>query len=259
MRSDDDCYHSDDHVDYSLSPISFPKKLYILLENNNSDLIHWSPNGLCFRIRDPDRFARETVPKYFKQSKLTSFQRQLNLYGFRRIARGEDVGCYFHPKFHQGRKDLLKEIKRLPPKGSLMTYEEVLEAHARLSAKRKSSEHAETSLPLRSFPSGLYGFSTFHISPQPTSTVLADHDRKNTFVQSSPSSLADDSSISSWCSDRDSLDLSQSLDLDSDLFLDLFSLSHIESCNSSPHIEAVEPKEYIPTYEEALIYGLISH
>jgi HSF-type DNA-binding len=47
-------------------------------------------------------------------AKLTSFQRQLNLYGFRRISKGDDHGAYFHPSFQRGREDLVKNIKRLP-------------------------------------------------------------------------------------------------------------------------------------------------
>lgn len=63
---------------------------------------------------------------YILETKLTSFQRQLNLYGFRRIAKGPDQGCYFHPKFQCNRRDLLQEVKRLPEKGSLPSYDEFI-------------------------------------------------------------------------------------------------------------------------------------
>jgi hypothetical protein len=49
---------------------------------------------------------------------MTSFQRQLNLYGFRRVTKGDDVGSYYHPKFQRGRRDLIAEIKRLPGKST---------------------------------------------------------------------------------------------------------------------------------------------
>jgi hypothetical protein len=49
---------------------------------------------------------------------MTSFQRQLNLYGFRRVTKGDDVGAYYHPKFQRGRRDLIAEIKRLPGKST---------------------------------------------------------------------------------------------------------------------------------------------
>jgi hypothetical protein len=49
-------------------------------------------------------------------SKLASFQRQLNLYGFKKRFRGEDKDCYFHPLFLKDRKDLLPLLKRPPTK-----------------------------------------------------------------------------------------------------------------------------------------------
>jgi len=111
--------------DYANSTLSFPQKLFILLEVDKTGLITWASHGMCFRIEDPDKFAEDIVPRYFKQTKLTSFQRQLNLYGFRRLSKGEDQGCYFHPKFQKERPDLLMEVHRLPAKGSLESYEEI--------------------------------------------------------------------------------------------------------------------------------------
>jgi hypothetical protein len=67
MHLDDDYYHTDDNIDYSLSPISFPQKLFILLDEDKTDVVEWAGNGLCFRIKDTDRFSRETMPKYFKR------------------------------------------------------------------------------------------------------------------------------------------------------------------------------------------------
>jgi hypothetical protein len=56
---------------------------------------------------------------YFSEdTKLTSFQRQLNLYGFRRITKGDDHGAYFHPNFQRGRRDLISNIRRLPSKSN---------------------------------------------------------------------------------------------------------------------------------------------
>jgi hypothetical protein len=58
------------------------------------------------------------MPKYFRQSKLTSFQRQVNLYGFRRLTAGQDRGAYYHELFLRGRPDLHKKLVRIRVKGT---------------------------------------------------------------------------------------------------------------------------------------------
>ena len=107
--------------------VSFPQKLFMLLEKESPEIIGWIPNGKGFRINNIDEFQSSIIPKYFKHTKFTSFQRQLNLYGFRRVTRGEDQGAYFHPKFIYGHSDSVYEIRRLPGKnevndGALLNY-----------------------------------------------------------------------------------------------------------------------------------------
>lgn len=43
---------------------------------------------------------------------MSSVQRQLNLYGFRCVSRGEDKGSFYHPKFHRGDWEQAKLIRR---------------------------------------------------------------------------------------------------------------------------------------------------
>lgn len=94
---------------------AFPSKLFQMLENNSdTEVIGWLGNGLSFAIFDQGRFA-DLLPQYFKHKKISSFQRQLNLYGFR---RDKQQSSYFHPKFQRGRRDLLSSIKRVPNKAS---------------------------------------------------------------------------------------------------------------------------------------------
>jgi hypothetical protein len=95
----------------------FPEKMHRLLqdceENGEADVISFFPHGRAFTIYHVERFCREVMPRYFKQSRLSSFQRQLNLYGFRRITSGPDAGGYYHEWFLKGRPALSIHMRRV--------------------------------------------------------------------------------------------------------------------------------------------------
>lgn len=79
---------------------SFPVKLHEALEmieqDGHTSAISWQPHGRAFIIGDKDAFMK-IAPAYFPAiTKFTSFQRQLNLYGFKRITQGLDKDCYYH-------------------------------------------------------------------------------------------------------------------------------------------------------------------
>jgi len=54
----------------------------------------------------------QVLPLHFRHNKLTSFQRQLNLYGFQRIAKGSEAGRYKHEQFMRGRPEAAAQIRR---------------------------------------------------------------------------------------------------------------------------------------------------
>ncbi len=81
------------------------------------EVISWLPQGQAFKVFNAKEFEAHLLPKYFKHSKIASFQRQLNLYGFKRICKGDDVGAYYHTQFLRGRRDLLREIQRVSTSG----------------------------------------------------------------------------------------------------------------------------------------------
>ena len=95
----------------------FPEKLHRMLreveQEGKSDVIGFFAHGRAFAVHDPDRFIAEVMPKYFKQSRLSSFQRQLNLYGFTRITSGPDAGGYYHELFLKGRPNLVIHMRRV--------------------------------------------------------------------------------------------------------------------------------------------------
>ena len=130
----------------------FPQKLHRMLESCEkeglSDIVSFYKHGRAFAIHQPRRFVSEVMPAFFRQSRLTSFQRQLNLYGFRRISQGPDNGgayryrsirwgCvfpsfvipssffpiprysgYYHELFLKGRPGLCVNMKRVKIKGT---------------------------------------------------------------------------------------------------------------------------------------------
>lgn len=102
--------------------VPFPMKLHIMLSRveteGYTDIVGWQPHGRCFVIHKPREFVDKIMPEYFRQSKLTSFQRQLNLYGFRRLTAGADRGGYYHEMFLKHKLFLCRSMTRIRIKGT---------------------------------------------------------------------------------------------------------------------------------------------
>jgi hypothetical protein len=101
--------------------VPFPVKLYNFINSQfNDGFLEWRNDGNSFQIRNP-RGLLPHLMRYFNQSKFASFQRRLNIHGFKRIFEPNVSGLYFHPKFINGREDLLKEIEVVPSQESNMS------------------------------------------------------------------------------------------------------------------------------------------
>lgn len=103
----------------------FLKKTFHLINTCDPNIATWSDDGLTFIVKDPDTFASDIIPQFFKHNNFSSFVRQLNFYGFKKIKNDsirvhvlEDNDAahswwrFKHEKFLRGRPDLLKEIKK---------------------------------------------------------------------------------------------------------------------------------------------------
>jgi len=83
----------------------------------------WSTTGDNFVIKNVECFASKILPQYFKHSNFSSFARQLNFYGFRKLkaepiltadfdAQTASYVRFYHEKFQKDRPELLHHIKR---------------------------------------------------------------------------------------------------------------------------------------------------
>ncbi|KAB2624145.1 heat stress transcription factor A-8 [Pyrus ussuriensis x Pyrus communis] len=96
----------------------FLRKCYEMVDDKDSDsIISWSEAGDSFAILDMAQFSISMLPKYFKHSNFSSFMRQLNIYGFRKI--DPDRWVFANEGFIRGQKHLLKNIaRRKHPQGA---------------------------------------------------------------------------------------------------------------------------------------------
>lgn len=107
--------------------VLFPEKLHSLLSSKkfiqDRSVIGWAHHGRSFFIRNPEEFVGSVLPcdahSMFSHTTFSSFQRQMNLYGFRRIRKSgtSDEGGYYHELFLQGRPDLCLKMRRVAVKG----------------------------------------------------------------------------------------------------------------------------------------------
>nr|GMC76817.1 heat stress transcription factor A-4B-like [Ipomoea batatas] len=98
----------------SASPAPFLAKTYELVDDRaTNSVVSWSRGGRSFVVWNPPEFARDLLPKYFKHNNFSSFIRQLNTYGFRKV--DAEQWEFANDEFIRGQTHLLKNIHRRKP------------------------------------------------------------------------------------------------------------------------------------------------
>lgn len=120
----------------------FLRKTYSMISESPIDVACWSEKGELFLVKNAKIFAEEIIPKFFKHNNFSSFVRQLNFYGFRKIRSESLVSTahddskwwvFKHPMFQKDKPHLLSEIKRAVHYGDPSNPQEVADLKCQVS------------------------------------------------------------------------------------------------------------------------------
>ena len=116
-------------VNTDLSLLNFPEKLWYMVNEPKCEEIHWNSDGTGVVIPNNQEFVAKVLNNpskiLFKTKNFSSFVRQLNLYGFRKVSEHKKIGQsqpvatdrseFKHPSFRKDRKGMAFDVIALEP------------------------------------------------------------------------------------------------------------------------------------------------
>ncbi|KZC04525.1 Heat shock transcription factor, Y-linked [Dufourea novaeangliae] len=133
--------------------LRFPQKLWRIVNECESGAIRWSLTGTTILL-DYKMFQEQYLDagtSIFKTKNITSFIRQLNLYGFRKVtshnrdpicnSHNPDVHEFLHENFRTGRPDLLSKVYRKTPGKLRHCHRITLKSTSESELPSKDSDH----------------------------------------------------------------------------------------------------------------------
>ena len=102
-----------------------PKRLHfaeaafqMLSAAENAESVGWDASGTVIEVRHVSTFCELVLPRYYAHCNLSSFVKQLNMYGFETLSATETAAglahAFKHHAFLRGQPELLVYIKRKP-------------------------------------------------------------------------------------------------------------------------------------------------
>ena len=96
--------------------LPFVRALFEMVSNpENANAVGWTADGTALVIRSATALSERVLPRYFTHNNLSSFVRQLNMYGFAKPPPTDGRWlrhAFCHRHFVRGRPELLVKIQR---------------------------------------------------------------------------------------------------------------------------------------------------
>lgn len=128
----------------------FIMKLFKMVTESPLHLIRWTDDGEAFVITSPEDFSKDVLPRFFRHNNISSFVRQLNMYGFHKLPNPscDNFWEFIHPSFKKGRPELLYDLKRKSHKDNNEKEVDIMSILNELSSIRQQQREITSDLNL---------------------------------------------------------------------------------------------------------------